>query len=472
MKFLDILRAKLAELEETRNGLLDELDTITTAAADEERSELSDEEETRFAEVRSEIDKLDDAEADEAIPSLRSRIEELETVEAKRTVAVKVPQFIRKTDPVDVLEDRTASPAQIGDAVVRSIGERGIDEAPAKTLLRRHRTDVAWARNLLARAGDVYADAWQKYATGREMELTAEERAALSVGSNTNGGFLVPTFLDPTVILTNDGTSNAIRAISRVVTLTTGNTWNGVTSAGVTASWDGELVEVSDDSPTFGDTSISTYKAQAFVQASIEAFEDIDGLASDVLAMFADAKDRLEGAAHATGTGSQPTGIFTALDANTNVEIVSTTAATIGKADLNALYTGVPVRHRRSSTWLMNPTYALDIHDLGTAVSATYSGDLSEGAAGTILNRPVVESDDAPSTQTTTVKDNEIVLGDFSNYVIVDKPGSTAIEFIPHLFNTTTNLPDGRRGWYMHFRSGADSVNDLAFRLLQDKTSA
>jgi hypothetical protein len=28
------------------------------------------------------------------------------------------------------------------------------------------------------------------------------------------------------------------------------------------------------------------------------------------------------------------------------------------------------------------------------------------------------------------------------------------------------------RGWYMHFRSGADSVNDLAFRLLQDKTSA
>jgi predicted phage gp36 major capsid-like protein len=56
--------------------------------------------------------------------------------------------------------------------------------------------------------------------------------------------------------------------------------------------------------------------------------------------------------------------------------------------------------------------------------------------------------------------------------VIVDKPGSTSIEFIPHLFNTSNNLPDGRRGWYMHFRNGADSVNDLAFRILQDKTTA
>jgi predicted phage gp36 major capsid-like protein len=54
----------------------------------------------------------------------------------------------------------------------------------------------------------------------------------------------------------------------------------------------------------------------------------------------------------------------------------------------------------------------------------------------------------------------------------VDKPGSTSIEYIPHLFNTANNLPDGRRGWYMYWRTGADSINDTAFRLLQDKTSA
>jgi len=265
-----------------------------------------------------------------------------------------------------------------------------------------------------------------------------------------------------------------IRGISRVVTLTEGTTWNGVTSAGVTASWDGELAEVSDDSPTFGRVSIPTNVAQAFAQASIAAFQDINGLASDILMMFADARDRLESAAHATGSGSanQPTGIFTALDANTNVELSSTTAGTIGLVDIHNVYRQVPVRWRGRSTWLMHPQWALAIKELGTGVSASFSGDLREPPAGRILGRPIVECDEAPNVVTTTALDNRLIFGDFSNYVIVDKPGSMSVEFIPHLFNTANNLPDGRRGWFAYWRTGADCVNDAAFRLLQDKTSA
>lgn len=372
-----------------------------------------------------------------------------------------------------VLEDRTAKPRQITDAIVRSLEERDVESKAAAKILKRHQDDTRWARDLLLRSTDIYASAWQKCVMGRENFLTNEERAAISATTTTEGGYLVPTHLDPTIILTNDGSSNVIRGISRVVTLTEGNTWNGVSSAGVTASFDAPLTEVSDDSPTFGQPSIAVHKAQAFVQASIEAFEDISGLASDVLMLFADAKDRLEGGVHATGSGSdQPTGIFTALDANTNVEIVSTTAATIGVVDLKALYNGVPVRWRGRGKWLMNPTWNLEIQALGTALGFSYTTDLTQSPTGQILGKEVVESDDAPEVTTTTARDNRIVYGDFMNYVVVDKPGSTAVEFIPHLFNTTTNLPDGRRGWYMHWRTGADSVNDLAFRLLQDKTSA
>ena len=88
--------------------------------------------------------------------------------------------------------------------------------------------------------------------------------------------------LDPTLILTSNGSRNDIRRFARQV-VATGDAWNGVSSAGVTASWDQELAEVSDDSPTFGAAQIPTYKAQAFIQAAIEAFEDISGLASDAL---------------------------------------------------------------------------------------------------------------------------------------------------------------------------------------------
>jgi HK97 family phage major capsid protein len=70
-----------------------------------------------------------------------------------------------------------------------------------------------------------------------------------------------------------------MRQYAKTVTLTEGNVWHGVTTAGVTASWDGELAEVSDDSPAVATASITVYKAQGFVQASVEAFQDIAGLA-------------------------------------------------------------------------------------------------------------------------------------------------------------------------------------------------
>jgi HK97 family phage major capsid protein len=107
-----------------------------------------------------------------------------------------------------------------------------------------------------------------------------------------------------------------------------------------------------------------------------------------------------------------------------------------------------------------------------TAISASYSTDLTQANTNRLLGAAVNESDECPTAATTTVKDPEIVFGDFSSYVIVDKPGSTSLQYIPALFNTANNLPDGRSGWYLRFRSGADSVNDAAFRRLLDKTSA
>lgn len=189
--------------------------------------------------------------------------------------------------------------------------------------------------------------------------------------------------------------------------------------------------------------------------------------------MFSEARDNLEGAAFATGSGSgQPTGVWTAVHAVTASRVTSTTAATIGIVDLHAVYEGVPRRYRRRAQWSMNPVYASAIKELGTAVSASYSGDLREPTAGRIRGLGVVESDDAPTTQTTTALDDEVLLGDFNQFVVVDRPGSMAVEYIPMLFNTSNNLPDGRRGWFATWRTGSDVTNADAFRVLVDKTSA
>lgn len=351
---------------------------------------------------------------------------------------------------------------------------RSVYEQNFQTLVRRHSGDYEWARNILARSHPDYASAFSKLMTGQGMFLTEQEkRAAIAVGTNTQGGYLVPTHLDPTLIITNVGTSGTIRPISSVKTITQGNIWHGVQAGASTASWDAELTEVSDDTPAVATASVTLFSGKSLIQAGIEAFEDISNLAEDATMILLDNKERLDESAFATGGGTTaPRGIFTALNATTGRQQISATAATIAAADLNATFLKVGARWRKRSIWLANAVYTGAIKSLGTAVAYNYSGDLRDPFPEKILGRPVVDSDDAPTTQTTTALDNEVIFGDFSNFVILDKPGSTAIEFIPHLFNTTTNLPDGRRAWYMHFRTGSNSVNDAAFALLVDKTSA
>ena len=47
--------------------------------------------------------------------------------------------------------------------------------------------------------------------------------------TDTAGGFLIPFQLDPSVLISNDGTNNPLLQISRVIQ-TTSDVWNGVTS--------------------------------------------------------------------------------------------------------------------------------------------------------------------------------------------------------------------------------------------------
>jgi HK97 family phage major capsid protein len=393
------------------------------------------------------------------------------------------PEVMTQVDPFELLRsnNRDMGAAEYTEAL-RSSNLKAIESAEMpdgytgsfEKLINRHRRDASWGQNLLARQRPEYISAFEKAVTGREILLSDVERAAIAVGTNTAGGYLVPTQLDPTLILTNAGAKDVVRTLSRQVTLTGGaNKWNGVTTAGATASWDAELTEVSDDTPPVAPAQVPVYSAKALIMASIESFEDITGLTSDVQMLLADARTRLEAAAHMTGTGSgQPTGIFPALSGNGAVTISLATGHTWTLTDLQAVALSLGDRWTDSSEWLMHPKFLGEIQALGTALGATYSTDITQPFTQQILGHKVNQSFIAPSTSQTTTIDNLAVFGDFSNYLIVDKPGSTSVEFIPHFFNTSNNLPDGRRGWYMHFRNGADSINDLAFRLLVDKTTA
>lgn len=474
-----------ADLDVARATVLEVADMEDPADEDITRSDTAldsvEELETELAVAVEYEDRVDAVRSASERPGGTEPGDQRETPEIRRR---RGPEVLTKTDPFEIL--RTSATHHMEESeLVRAYQDANLKalddldmpkgyDGSAEMYIKRHRKDVSWSRNLLARMRPDYIEAWEKAVTGREILMTDVQRAAIAVGTNTAGGYLVPTHLDPTLILTNAGAKDVVRSMSRVVSLVGGaNRWNGVTTAGSTASWDAELTEVSDDTPPIAPVQIPVFSAKSLIQASIESFEDISALASDVQMLLADSRTRLEAAAHLTGNGTTaPCGIFTALDANTNVELQLTTGHTWTRADLARVSMALGDRWTDGSEWLMNPFFAEEIAALGTALGSNYTTDLTQPYTQQLMGHKLNLSFTAPAVSQTTTVDNLLVFGDFSNFVIVDKPGSTSIEFIPHLFNTSNNLPDGRRAWYMHFRNGSDSVNDLAFRLLQDKTTA
>jgi HK97 family phage major capsid protein len=72
------------------------------------------------------------------------------------------------------------------------------------------------------------------------------------------------------------------------------------------------------------------------------------------------------------------------------------------------------------------------------------------------------------SSVTGSASDYLTVYGDFQNFVVASRIGTT-IELVPHLFGANRR-PTAQRSWLMWRRVGSDSVNDNAFKML-DKSA-
>ncbi len=353
-----------------------------------------------------------------------------------------------------------------------------VRQAATKIIEEFDDKDSRLAKQCLATSSPAYLRAWSKMARNHQHLLTPEEARALnevramSLTDNA-GGYLVPFQLDPTVIITSNGSLNDIRRFARQV-VATGDKWHGVSSAAVSWSWDGEAAEVSDDATTFGQPAITVHKAQGFVPISIEALEDEQNVTATVAALLAEGKDELEAGALITGLGdgsNQPVGIVTAL-AGTASEVAPATPETFALADVYALYGALPARHRTRGSWLANNLIYNRIRQFDTAGGAGLWTTVGNDRPAELLGRPVGEAEAMDATwSTSATADNFIaIFGNFQNYVIADRVGMT-VEFIPHLFGSSQR-PTGQRGWYAYTRMGADSVNDGAFRVLNLETAS
>ena len=471
------IEALAARVEALRAEIV-ELDAIT---------EPTDEQNARFDAAITEADEaaqaLETARAEAAeLAAKRERIFAADT-DIKREAGFTAPNVITsRQDPFDNLTAvRNSLPADVKSraaSAIESIPSHEMSDAAKEGATRavesKGRNGAEIARHVLMFGSDAYRSGFEKFVanpTGFQIELSDAERAAFSEAqqyraamslTDANGGYLVPFTLDPTVHLTNDGVANPFRQQAKSVQITTDN-WNGVTSAGVTAEWLAEGTEAADASPTFGNTVITPGKAAAYVFGSYEALAD-SGVASQIGSLIADAKDRLEGAAFALGSGSgRPHGVIDALiDASKTV--TSTTTDTFAVADVYKTLNAVPARYRAKASWFANVATINAIRAFDTYGGSAFWANLGAGAPEQLLGLPIFESSDMDGVVNAAAENYILGCVDMSEYLIVDRVGTTLL-YEP-IVKGSNQRPTGQAGWFAFWRVGADLTNTNAGRVL------
>lgn len=488
MKYLEILRATLAGLAEQRDAAIAEMEAVTAAATAEERATLTTDEDAAFEAARAKV-----ADADDEIAAVESRIAELEAIAERTAAAAKAPNVILSHEdaPVDARDIATLPRSELrgraqrildAEATRESVGLRTdqLDKIDRLTRTKSGDLDGDYiAARMVVTESDAYRSAFVKSISSARPAFTDEEARAIAAfealesramsSTTTAGGFGVPVLIDPTINLTTQGHVPVILQICRTETITT-DTWKGVNSEGVTWSYDSEGAEVSDDAPALTQPSVSVWEQRGFVPFSIRIGQDYPDLAGELNVLLTEGY--LDSAAYYTALGSgttQPFGILTALDANTNVEVTPSTDGGLYGQDISKVWTQLHERYRGNATWVMSADVAEEVAAFGNGDNLSYfTGDLRSEPTMFLRGRPVKLSDYFPSFTGSTGAANLLVVGDFRNYLWVQRAGMT-VELVPHLFGTSNpGRPTGQRGLFAWARNGGDSINDLGFRLLQN----
>lgn len=497
MNYLDILRAKLADWDEQRNTALDEMDAATKAATDESRSALTPEEDAAFAAAQAKVTEID---TNEERKATIARVAELEAVDTSRTNAKRAPvggMLPAADDLRDVDVTKMSNSEARGRAITMITESRNFAHASHKAavvdLIESNGSHVgaAAARMALTTGSEDYTRGWLKHMTGNTYAITEAERNALAkgfdgyspeeramtAGTGASGGFFVPVFIDPTMIVTGAGSTNPFRHISTVKNIGPAfGGWFGATAAQVTAAWTTEGAVAPDNTPVVAQPNIPIFMGECSVTASFQAFEDVADLATDVAALFIDAKNNLEAAAHATGNGTTaPKGIVTATAAVAGNRIAPGTGGAVSVGDPWLVQNALPERFSTYDwhtddggqiAWASNIVVANKLRALAIAQNSANSlwTDLSANQPPLLSGNPIYRAGSMSSSLTTG--QDVLLYGNFSRYYIIDRVGFS-MEFIPNTFDQATGRPNASRAYIGHWRTGADAVDTNAFRILR-----
>ena len=245
---------------------------------------------------------------------------------------------------------------------------------------------------------------------------------ALQVGTETEGGYLVPDEFEHTLIEALEE-ENFFRRIATVIHSNSGDRKIPVVASKGSAAWIDEEGTYGESDDAFGQISLGAYKLGTLIKVSEELL-NVSALPLEpyITREFARRIGTKEEEAFFTGDGSgKPIGI---LAATGGADIgVTTTGTTITADDVIDLYYSLRVPYRKKAKWIMNDATVNALRKLkDTTGQYLWEPSLVAGTPNKILGCEVITSPFMPSV---AAGEKSIAFGDFSYYWIADRTGRT-----------------------------------------------
>ncbi|TFJ92142.1 phage major capsid protein [Lentibacillus salicampi] len=316
------------------------------------------------------------------------------------------------------------------------------------------------------RASDEYKNAfWQVFRNGKEslnheqVNLLMDPQIRnLAVGTDANGGYLVPDEFERQIIKGLEE-QNIMRQLATVITTSSGAREIPVETDYGTANWMGEKEQYTESEATFDQETLNAYKAGTIIKVSEELLNDSAfSIDNYVAGAFAKRFGNLEEAAFVNGDGSnKPTGVVQ------SAQVGHTTVA--GQVDgliaddFIELFHSLKRPYRRNASFLANDGTVKAVRKIkDNDGQYIWQPGLQAGEPDRILARPVYVADDMPALG---AGNKPIAFGDYSYYWIADRQGRV-MQRLNELYAAT-----GQVGFRMFERLDGKLILPEAVRVLQ-----
>lgn len=262
---------------------------------------------------------------------------------------------------------------------------------------------------------------WNAMRTRAGEGLDSVVRNALQVGTDTEGGYLVPDEFERTLVEALEE-ENIFRRLAKVITTSSGDRKIPVVASKGTASWVDEEGTIPESDDSFGQVSIGAYKLGTMIKVSEELLNDsVFSIEAYISREFARRIGNKEEESFIIGDGSgKPTGILAATGgAQLGVTTASATAITID--EVLDLFYSLKAPYRNKAVFIMNDATVKAIRKLKDGQGQyLWQPSLQAGTPDTILNRPLYTSAYVPTIASAA---KTVAFGDFSYYWVADRQG-------------------------------------------------